>query len=56
VDFSVSVNIVTEFHTRHPDYRAVSFRQLLLSLRDGAGNSEGQVDQKALRGDLPDRA
>jgi hypothetical protein len=52
VDFGAYANIITEFYTKHPDYRAVSFRQLLLSLRDGACNSEGQLYQKALRGDL----
>jgi hypothetical protein len=52
VDFSVYANIITEFYTKHPDYRAVSFRKLILSLRDGACNSEGQLYQKAVRGDL----
>jgi len=52
VDFSVYVNILTEFYTQHPDYRSVSFRKLMLSLRDGACNSEGQLYQEALRGDL----
>jgi hypothetical protein len=52
VDFGAYVNIITEFYTKHPDYRAVSFRKLLLSLRDGACNSEGQLYQKALQGDL----
>ena len=52
VDFSIYANIITEFYTKHPEYRAVSFRKLLLSLRDGASNSEGQLYQKALRGDL----
>jgi hypothetical protein len=52
VDFSVYVNIITEFYTQHPDDRAVSFCKLLLSLRDGASNSEGQLYQKVVRGDL----
>jgi hypothetical protein len=52
VDFSVYANIITEFYTKHPDYRAVSFRKLILSLRDGVCNSEGQLYQKALRGDV----
>lgn len=43
VEFSVYANIITEFYTKHPDYRAVSFRKLMLSLRDGACNSEGQL-------------
>jgi hypothetical protein len=52
VDFGAYVNVITEFYIRHPDSRAVSFRRLLLSLRDGACNSEGQLYQKGLRGDL----
>ena len=52
VDFSVYANIITEFYTQHPDYRVVSFRKLMLSLRDGGCNSEGQLHQKALQGDL----
>jgi hypothetical protein len=52
VDFSVYANMITEFYTKHPDYRAISFRKLLLSLRDGASNSEDQLYQKALHGDL----
>jgi len=41
VDFSACVSVITEFYTKHPDHRALSFRELLLSLRDGAGNREG---------------
>jgi hypothetical protein len=52
VDFGPYVNIITEFYTEHPDYRAVSFRKLLFSLRDGASNGEGELYQEASRGDL----
>jgi len=52
VDFGAYVNIITEFYTKHPAYRAVSFRKLLLSLRDGACSSQGQLYQEALRGEL----
>jgi len=52
VDFSACVNIITEFYTQHPDDRAVSFRKLPLSLRDGACSSEGQLYQEVLRGEL----
>jgi hypothetical protein len=52
VDFSLYGNIITEFYTKHPQYRAISFPKLMLSLRDGASNSADQLYRKALQGDL----
>jgi hypothetical protein len=52
VDFSPYVDIVTEFYTKHPDYDAVPFPELMLSLGDGKCNSADQLYQKALKGEL----
>jgi hypothetical protein len=52
MDFSVYVNIISEFYTKHPEYRDTPFSRLMLSLRDGASNNEGQLYQKATRGEL----
>jgi hypothetical protein len=52
MDFSPYIDIVTEFYTKHPDYDAVPFPELMLSLGDGQCNSADQLYQKALKGEL----
>lgn len=55
LDFSVYANIIAGSCSKHPDDRAVSFRRLIVSLRDGACSGEGQLYQEALRGDVRKR-
>lgn len=51
-DFSPYADIITEFYTRHPDYAAVPFPELMLFLGDGKCDSADQLYQRALKGEL----
>jgi len=52
IDFSPYANVITEFYTKHPDYTAVRFPDLLLSLGDGKCDTADQLYQRAVKGEL----
>jgi hypothetical protein len=52
MDFSPYADIITEFYTKHPDYAAVPFPELMLFLGDGKCDSADQLYQLALKGEL----
>jgi hypothetical protein len=52
VDFAPYADIVTEFYTKHPDYGAVPFADLMLFLGDGKCDNADQLYQKALNREL----
>lgn len=52
LDFSAYVNAVTEFYSKHPEYRSIPFARLMLALRDGRSSSDAQLYRKALEGEL----
>lgn len=52
VDFSAYAIVVTDFYTRHPDYRMIPFSRLMLSLRDGASTNAAQLYSRAQQGEL----
>jgi len=52
MDFSPYVGIITEFYTKHSDYDAVPFAELMLFLGDGKCGSAEDLYQQALKGEL----
>lgn len=52
LDFSAYVTAVTEFYSKHPEYRSIPFARLMLALRDGRSNSDAQLYRNALEGEL----
>jgi hypothetical protein len=52
MDFSSYADVITEFYTKHFDYSAVAFSELLIFLGDGKCDTADQLYLKALNGDL----
>ncbi len=52
MDLSPYADIITEFYTKHPDYAAVPFPELMLFLGDGKCDTADQLYQRALKGEL----
>lgn len=52
LDLSPYADIVTEFYTKHPEYSAVPFPELMLYLGDGKCDNADLLYQKALKGEL----
>jgi len=51
-DFSAYTDVITEFYTKHPDYLAVPFVELMMSLSDRSNKTADDLYQMALKGDL----
>jgi len=51
-DFSRYVDVISDFYTKHSDYRAVPISELMLSLADGKCENADQLYQRALRGEM----
>ena len=51
-DLSAYTDVITEFYTRHPEYRAVLFVDLLKALSDRTYKTADQLYQMAVKGDL----
>jgi hypothetical protein len=52
LDLSPYTNVITDFYAKHPEYQAVPFGQLMLSLADGKCDTADQLYQRALKGEL----
>jgi hypothetical protein len=51
-DFSAYADVITEFYTKHPEYQAIAFVNLLKSLSDRNYKTADQLYQMALKGEL----
>ena len=51
-DLTPYTSVITDFYTKHPEYQAVPFGQLMLSLADRKCDTADQLYQKALQGEL----
>jgi hypothetical protein len=51
-DFSAYTQVITEFYTKHPDYRGIPFVDLMKSLSDRKYKTADQLYDMALKGEL----
>jgi hypothetical protein len=52
IDFSPYADVITEFYTKHPDFSAVRFPDLMLFLGDGKCDTSDQLYQRAVKEEL----
>lgn len=52
LDLTPYTNVITDFYIKHPDYQAIPFVELMLSLADGKCDTAEQLHRKALQGEL----
>ena len=51
-DFTAYTTVITEFYTRHPEYRGIPFAYLLSFLSDRQYKTADQLYQMAVKGEL----
>jgi len=51
-DFTAYTDVITEFYTKHPEYRGIPFLNLMKSLSDRNYKTADQLYQMALKGEL----
>jgi hypothetical protein len=51
-DFSAYTDVITEFYTKHPEYRGIPFMNLMKWLSDRNYKTTDQLYQMALKGEL----
>lgn len=51
-DLTLYTDPITEFYSKHPDYEAVPFDELLLFLADGKCDTADQLYQRVLKGEI----
>jgi hypothetical protein len=51
-DFSAYADVITDFYTKHPEYRGIPFVNLVKSLSDRSYKSADQLYQMAVKGEL----
>ena len=51
-DFSAYTDVITEFYTKHPEYKGIPFVDLMKSLGDHNYKTADQLYQMALNGEL----
>jgi hypothetical protein len=53
LDPSAYVDVITEFYTKHPEYRAIPFANIMGALSDSRYKTADQLYQMALKGESP---
>jgi hypothetical protein len=53
VNPSAYVDVITEFYTKHPEYRAIPFANIMDALSDSRYKTADQLHQMALKGEWP---
>ncbi len=51
-DFSAYADVITDFYTKHPEYKGIPFVDLMKSLGDHNYKTADQLYQMALNGEL----
>jgi hypothetical protein len=51
-DWSVYTDVITEFYTKHPEYRGIPFMNLVTLLSDRSYKTSDQLYQMALKGEI----
>lgn len=51
-DFSAYTDVITEFYTKHPEYRGIPFVRLLQLLSDSNNKTADELYQMALKGEM----
>jgi hypothetical protein len=53
LDYGAYTDVITEFYTKHPEYRGIPFANIMDSLSDNKYKTADQLYQMALKGEWP---